>query len=325
MKAAFYESFGDARDVLTVGEKPLTAPAEGELQIELRASGVNPSDVKKRAGARGEMSDEYVIPHSDGAGVVSAVGSGVSGDWIGKRVWICEAQHGRPHGTSAAAANLPESMVHPLPDNTSFAEGAAIPIPMMTAHRCLTSAGPVDGQTVLVTGAAGRVGHYAVQMAKQMGASVVATVGSDEEIGAVQSLGAATAVNFRDADYVVQLTELIGPASVDVVVDVEFGENVADYLSLLRDNGVIASYSSSRNPNPTIAFYDLMFRNIFVHPVLVYSMPNEAKYAAKRDINNMLESGAITHRIAHTLPLDRIVEAHELIENGCKGSVIVDI
>ena len=162
-------------------------------------------------------------------------------------------------------------------------------------------------------------------MAREFGATVIATVGSETEMAAAKSIGAKTVANFRSEDYVSELTDHIGTASVDVVVDVEFGENVADYLPLLKDNSVIASYSSSRQPNPEIAFYDLMFRNIFVHPILVYSMPEDAKINAKRDINTLLSSGAISHRISHTLPLDNIVDAHALIENGCKGSVVVEI
>ena len=159
MKAVYFERFGSASEVLQVGDKPIDLPASGDLQIAIEASGVNPSDVKKRIGLRGgAMTEPFIIPHSDGAGVVVAVGEGVDPAWMGRRVWVCEAQHDRAHGSAAERVNLPVSMVHPLPDNTSFAEGAAIPIPMMTAHRCLTSAGPVDGCTVLITGAMGRVG-----------------------------------------------------------------------------------------------------------------------------------------------------------------------
>ncbi|MEM7291977.1 MAG: NADPH:quinone reductase [Pseudomonadota bacterium] len=324
MKAAFYEHFGTAADVLVVGDKPIGKPAEGEVQIRMMASGVNPSDVKKRAGARGEMTDAFVIPHSDGAGIVQALGAGVDQGWLNQRVWVCEAQHGRALGAAAEQVNLPIGMIATLPDNTSFAEGAAIPIPMMTAHRCLTSAGEIEGLTVLVTGAMGRVGHYAVQMAREMGARVVATVGSEEDLAEVRALGVTEAVNFRDTDHFEQLLEMIGPSTVDRVVDVEFGANLLSSLPLLKDNAVIASYASGREPMPQIDFYALMFRNIFVHPVLVYSMPAAAKVSAKASINAMLSAEKIVHRINHTLPLDDIARAHELVEAGARGAVIVE-
>ncbi|MEM7206565.1 MAG: NADPH:quinone reductase [Pseudomonadota bacterium] len=322
--ATYYQTVGDAQAVLKTGEKPLPGPGAGEVQVRMMASGVNPSDVKKRAGARGEISDAFIIPHSDGAGVVDEIGSGVDDAWLGQRVWVCEAQHGRAFGTCAHECVVPVALIHPLPDNTSFVEGAAIPIPMMTAHRCLTSSGDARGKRILVTGASGRVGYYAVQMAREMGAEVVATVGSDAERTDSNNLGASHAFNFRDASHIEAMLDALGAASLDLIVDVEFGENCSRYLPLLKDNAVIASYSSSRAPTLTINFYDLMFRNIFVHPVLVYSMPDQAKTDAKASINDMLERGAIQHRIAHCVGLDRTAHAHELIESGCKGSVIVE-
>ena len=156
-----------------------------------------------------------------------------------------------------------------------------------------------------------------------MGARVIATVGSDAEIGSATELGAECVANFRDTDYCDTLAAYTGHASIDRVVDVAFGDNFAQYLPLLKDNAVIAGYAAGRRTRPEIAFYDLMFRNIFVHPILVYSMPDTAKRAAKRDINQMLESGVIQHRISHSLPLENIVAAHELIESGCQGSVVV--
>jgi len=176
MKAAWFESFGPASDVLRVGEQEKPEAGHGEVLIRLASSGVNPSDVKKRAGSFPNLLDEgFVIPHSDGAGVIEAVGEGVPANRIGERVWIYQAQHGRRLGSAAEYIALDQRRAAPLPDNTGFEIGACIGIPVMTAHRCVFADGPVDGQTVVITGGAGRVGHYAVQWAAQAGARVIAT------------------------------------------------------------------------------------------------------------------------------------------------------
>ena len=196
---------------------------------------------------------------------------------------------------------------------------------MMTAHRCLTSAGSIEGLTVLVTGASGRVGHYAVQMARSMGARVVATVGTDDDRADIETLGAEAVYNFRDDSHPQAMLDTLNSAAIDRVVDVEFGHNLARYLPLLKDNAVVASYASAIEPNPQVDFYALMFLTIFIHPVLVYSMPEAAKNAAKECSYELLAGDEIVHRINHTIPLERIADAHRLVESGARGAVIVTI
>ena len=323
VRVAFYESFGAAADVLQVAERALEKPARGEVQVQLHASGINPSDIKKRAGLRGDFTHDFVIPHSDGAGIISDVGEGISKDRIGQRVWLYEAQHNRTWGTAAQSINLPTERVAPLPDITSFSEGAAIGIPMMTAHRCLTSYGSIGGKTVLITGGQGRVGYYAVQLAKLFGADVVTTVSNDEGVRELLELGADIAVNYKDSNYPATIQEA-RPEGIDLVVDVEFGGNFKAYLPLLNNNSVIASYASSQEANPELPFYDLMFKNIFLHPILVYSMLEEAKTRAVKDINKVLDRGKIKHRIAKKFGLEEIAQAHQAVENSeLRGSVVV--
>jgi len=182
MKAAWFESFGSARDVLLVGEQAEPQAAAGEVLVRLATSGVNPSDVKKRMGSAPNLLDQGpVIPHSDGAGMIEAVGEGVPAERVGERVWVYQAQHERRFGTAAQFVAVENRRAVNLPDNASFEVGACIGIPLMTAHRCVFADGPVDGQTVVVTGGAGRVGHYAVQWAAQAGAKVIATASSEAD------------------------------------------------------------------------------------------------------------------------------------------------
>ncbi len=325
MKAATYTAFGSAEDVLQLAD--LTAPELGpyDVQVSLRSSGINPSDVKKRAGQRGDFNDEFVVPHSDGAGVITAVGSKVDVARVGERVWLHSAQHNRPWGTAATGVSLPAMLANPLADNCSFEQGACIGIPMMTAHRCLTVAGNMKGQNILVTGAMGRVGFYAVQMAKLMGATVVATYGADRDEQAVLDLGADYVVSHRDDQFPEQIMQQLDGAHIHHVIDVEFGVNVEKYTPVLSDYSSIASYASGVHPTPAIPFYALMFKNISFHPVFVYAMPDKAIGASITDINRWLQQGKLTFHDIKTFSLDDIVAAHEYVEQGARGHVVQSI
>src|SRR6201993_5136400 len=191
MKAAWYEKQGAARDVLTIGEMDDPQPLAGEVRIRVAFSGVNPGDVKKREDTFGVgMPYPRVIPHSDGAGVLDAVGDGVADSRVGERVWCYGAQSYRPFGTAAEFVVVPTDQVVPLPDGVSFEQGACLGIPGITAHRAVHVAGPVEGRTVLVQGAAGAVGTCAVQLAHQAGARVLGTCRSGTDLEFARRAGA---------------------------------------------------------------------------------------------------------------------------------------
>jgi NADPH:quinone reductase-like Zn-dependent oxidoreductase len=327
MKAAWFESFGPARQVLRVGEQPVPAPGPGEVLVRLRTSGVNPSDVKKRAGSSPTLLDQgLVIPNSDGAGVIEAVGGGVPKTRVGERVWIYQAQHGRRFGTAAQFVAIDSARAAPLPEPAGFEVGACLGIPVMTAHRCVFADGPVDGHTVLVTGGAGRVGFYAIQWAKAAGARVVATASKPDDESTCRELGADAVVNHRESGWGERVKAFNDGKPVDRVVDVEFGANLAEVLSCIRTGGTIATYSSMQVPEPKLPFYRMMFMDLTVRMVLVYVMPEAAKQAAIADIERELAAGRLRHRVAHRLPLERIAEANELVEQGdSRGCVVVDI
>lgn len=325
MRAAFYERYGAAADVLEVGEVPELPVGPGEVRVAVAASGVNPSDVKARAGSRGgPMPFERIVPHSDGAGTVAAVGAGVPADLVGQRVWVWEAQWLRAWGTAAEYTVVPARCVAPLPAAASFEEGACLGIPALTAHRCLLADGPVDGKTVLVSGATGRVGAYAVQLAKQGGATVLATVGSDEKAELATKLGADHVFDYRAEGLADQVLDVTGGRGVDRIVDAEFGVNLAADTTMLAANGVIATYASMADPKPTAAVYPLMLKNATLRFVLVYDMPEEAKQQAAGDVNALLAAGRLQHQVALTVPLADIATAHQTIErNAAQGCVIV--
>ena len=327
MKAAYFEKYGLAAEVLEVGERETPKPGPGEVRVRLYASGVNPSDVKKRAGSQSAGIEQgYVIPHSDGAGMIDAVGEGVAKSRIGERVWVYQAQYQRRFGTAAEYVTLPAVRTVRLPQNVDFSTGACLGIPAMTAHRCVFADGDVRGQTVLVTGAGGRVGYYAVQWAKLAGAHVIGTAGGDETVRHARDAGADSVLNYRTDDVPQRVFELTDGMGVDRVIDVEFGANLASTLKLIRSNGVIASYSSTQVREPVLPFYPLMFKDITVRFVLVYTMPETAKHQATEDITRFLQTGKLKHRVAEKHSLADIARAHEAIERGgVPGCVVIEI
>ncbi len=327
MRAAWFESFGDAADALQVGELEAPVAGSGEVLVRLHTSGVNPSDVKKRAGSFPNLLDGgLVIPDSDGAGIIEAVGEGVNASRIGERVWVYQAQFARRFGTAAEYVALDSSRAALLPDNAGFDVGACLGIPAMTAHRCVFADGNVEGQTIVITGAAGRVGYYAVQWASQAGATVIATASNEKDAAACETAGAAHVVNHRSDSFADDILTANGGARVDRAIDLEFGANLSTWIAVLRTSGTIATYGSAAVPEPTLPFFQLMYMDMSIRFIIVYAMPEAAKQQAIADINSALANDALQHRIAATYPLQDIAAANELIEKGTiRGAVILNI
>jgi NADPH:quinone reductase-like Zn-dependent oxidoreductase len=324
MKAAWFEEFGSAADVLILGEQPEPEPGRGEVLVRLATTGVNPSDVKKRAGAFPDLLDDgLVIPHSDGAGVIEAVGTGVDASRVGERVFVYQAQYGRRLGSAAQYVALDERRAPRLPDNASFEVGACVGIPVLTAHRCVFADGPVEGQTVLVTGGAGRVGYYAIQWARWGGARVIATASNAQDEALCRAMGAQDVVNHRDENWGEAVLEAGAGDKVHRVVEVEFGANLPEVLKCIRIGGTVATYSSTVVREPQLPFLQMMFMDLTVRMVIVYAMPESAKQQAIADTCALLERDALHHRIAHSLPFDEMVRSHELIEQGGFGGCVV--
>ena len=326
MRAVWYEAYGPAREALKFGELEAPEPGAGEVRVRLRASGANPSDYKARLGSRGEMRWPRIIPHSDGAGVIESVGAGVDPARAGERVWVFNGQWERPFGTAAEFIVLPERQAVPLADSVDFAQGACLAIPAMTAHRALFLDGPIAGQTALVTGGAGAVGRYGVQLAKWGGASVIASVSGEEKARVAREAGADYVVNYREEDVAERVMAITGGQGVDRICEVDFGENLEVTRRALKENGTVAAYGSTRVPEPTLPWYQMMPGNAAIRMVFVYSMPEAAISKACADINAACEAGALTHHVGARFPLEETAAAHELMENfGNLGNVVVEI
>lgn len=325
MRAAWYERNGPAREVLQVGEMPDPEPGAGEARVRIHASGVNPSDWKTRSGAR-PMAGPRVIPHSDGAGVIDRVGPGVPEARVGERVWVWNAQWKRPFGTAAEFVVLPAEQAVRLPDDVAFDVGACLGIPALTAHRAVTIDGSPAGQTVLVAGGAGAVGHYAIQFAKLLGAArVITTVSSAEKAGHARAAGADEVINYRTEPLAERVMELTDGRGADRVVEVDLAGNSRLLPRLVARDGVCVAYGSNA-PEITFDFGPMILSGAAVRFFIVYELPASARRQGIADLTRWLQNGRIRHTVAAHFPLERIAEAHEAVEQGrFVGNVVVTL
>lgn len=319
MRAAVYRSMGKASEVLHVEEVDRPEPGPGEVLVRVHASGVNPTDYKARSGAVPRPIDDFQIPHQDGAGVIEAVGAGVDPGRVGERVWLWLAAAGRRWGTAAEWTVLPARLAAPLPDGASFELGASLGVPAMTAHYCLFSDGPVQGQTVLVAGGAGAVGHFAIELAKRGGARVVATVSSPAKAALAEKAGADLVVDYRGSDAADQVRAF---GRIDRVIEVALGANLELDLAVVRPHATIVTYAAEA-ANPALPVRACMSANVTLKFILLYGVPMTVLDQAAADITAALAAGQLTGLPVHTFPLAGIAAAHEAAESGAVGKVIV--
>jgi NADPH2:quinone reductase len=323
MRAAYYEKNGPARDVLRVGEVATGEPGRGEVRVRLVTSGVNPSDVKSRAGVNRKIAFPRVIPHSDGAGEIDAVGEGVSASRIGERVWVWNGQWRRAFGTAAEGIVLPSEQAVRLPANVSHEVGACLGIPAYTAWQAVEYAGLGDGSTVLVAAGAGAVGHYAIQFAKLKGATVLTTVSSDAKAELARQAGADHTIDYKREEVGARVMAITGKRGVDAVIEMDLAVNAHLLPGVLRPDGIVAVYGGSA-PEPAIPFQFLLQNSITLRFFLVYMMPPELRARATAEITRLLEADALIHNVAQTFALDDIVAAHEAVESGkAMGNVVM--
>ncbi len=326
MKAVTWRALGAARDVLNVEDLEMPQPAAGEVLVRVHYSGVNPSDVKARGGARPGVTKppfEVIIPHSDGAGVIEAVGEGVAASRVGEKVWIWNGQWLRPFGTCAEYIALPSEQAVQLPQATSLQDGAVLGIPGLTACHCVFGAGDVAGQTVLVSGGGGSVGTLAVQLAKWGGARVIATC-SPKDSARVREAGAEVVLDYRSATLAKDILNATGGQGVDLAVEPEFGVNAAMLAEVVRANGRVAIYGSAKDMAPTLPFGPMLFKALTLDIVLVYILTEGARAKAVARLQAALEAGALSFAKPHVFSADQAAEAHEMVEAGGRvGAVLV--
>ncbi|MBV9161107.1 MAG: NADPH:quinone reductase [Pseudonocardiales bacterium] len=322
MRAARYQQTGPAAKVLEVVDVDRPEPGPGEVRVALVVSGVNPTDWKSRSGATGTPPTGWQIPHHDGAGTIDAVGPGVEPSRMGERVWVWLAAANRPWGTAAEWTVVPSSQAVALPDGVSFDLGAMLGVPAMTAHRCLFADGPLEGMTVLVAGGAGAVGHFAIELAKHAGAKVIATVSSEEKAQLARAASADAVVNYRGRDTLSQIRAVT--PTMDRIVEVAFGANTDLDLSVSGPGTVISVYATE-TADPILPLRRCMAANLLLRFVLLYGVPQPTLEAAAADITAALRGGALSPLPVHRFSLDQVAAAHDAVEAGVVGKVLIDL
>lgn len=325
MRAAFYERNGAARDVLSIADVDTPKPGPGEVRVRLKTSGVNPSDVKAREGRTRKIAYPRVIPHSDGAGEIEAVGDGVPASRKGERVWIWNAQWKRAFGTCAEYVVLPAHLAVPLPAHISDEAGACLGIPAMTAWNAVEVAGAATGKTVLVTGGAGGVGHYAIQFARAKGATVLTTISSEAKAALAKQAGADHTIDYKRENVAERVMALTNKAGINAVVEMDVAANAKLYPGILHARSEVVIYGTGSGES-TIPSQFLLVNGIRLQFIYVYELTAAERASAVSGITRMLDNKTLVNNVALTLPLKDIVAAHEAVEQGkAMGNVVVTL
>lgn len=325
MQAVTYSAFGPAHDVLHLQNVETQPPGAGEVVVDLQYSGVNPSDVKARSGARPGVTKPpfpIVIPHSDGSGVISAVGAGVDSARIGQRVWIWNGQWQRAFGTAATQITLPQEQAVILPDSVDMETGAVLGIPGLTACYAVFAGGDITCQTLLIQGGAGTVGYLAVQLAKWGGAKVIATA-RGAGLARAQAAGADTVIDYSAPDVAEQILTANDGKPVDRIVELEFGANITTNIDVIREGGRINAYGSFKDMAPTLPFGPLMFKAVTIETVLVYILTPQQRADTVARLTRALNERALTCPIERVFDLAECADAHVAVENGNRAGAIL--
>jgi len=326
MKAIWYEKQGPADEVLEFGDLPTPQPAPGEVRVRLHASGVNPADANRRAGRmHGGMEFPRIIPNSDGAGVIDRLGDGVDRRMLGSRVWLHFGQRGRPFGTAAEYICVPHALTSPLPEHLDFARGACLGIPAMTAYISLFQRGAIKGKTILVTGGAGAVGHYAVQLARWGGAHVIATTSSVRKAVHAASAGADAVIDYRSPDAAQQILDATLGRGVDHIVDVNAVDNSALCLQVAANQAQWVSYASGAGLEQALPLVTLIRKNICLQGLYLPGLPYETRRIAQEGLSRWMKDVPDSiHAVDSVFDLRDTVKAHLAVEAGTKlGTVVV--
>jgi NADPH2:quinone reductase len=322
MIAAWYDRQGPAAEVLQIGDLPAPEPGPGEVRVRVTLSGINPGDTKKRAGWPGSpMTYPRVIPHSDGAGIIDAVGDGVDTGRIGKRVWTYGAQSYRPFGTAAQLTCVPSMQAVALPDDVSDELASCLGIPGITAHRAVFSDGPVEGTTILVQGVLGAVSSLAAQLAHWGGATVIGTVTRASDLERVNTSVVDHPVALDQADPASAIRQH-APNGVNRVIEVAFSDNVDLDTAVVANSAVIAAYAT-RADRPQLPFWPMLFANVTLRLLGSDDFSAEAKERAGIDLTAAAQTGALRIPIGQVYPLAQIATAHDHVDNGPRNGRIL--
>ncbi|OGQ92033.1 MAG: quinone oxidoreductase [Deltaproteobacteria bacterium RIFOXYA12_FULL_58_15] len=318
MKAIVVRGFGSP-DVLELKEVPTPKPGEGQVLVRIHAAGVNPYDTYIRTGTYPHKPELPYTPGSDGAGVIEAVGEGVTRVQPGQRVYTAKTLT----GAYAQFALALESQVHPLPDRITFSQGAGVWVPYGTAYHALHHwIADHAAQTVLIHGASGGVGTAALQMAKAMGLTVFGTAGTSKGIDLVEREGAQQAFLHTQAGYQEQILDATGGRGVDVILEMLANINLAQDLRLLANNGRVIVIGN--RGEVTINARDLMARRGSIHAFTLWSITPAEEADIHAGLFAGLANGTLRPIVSKEMPLGEAARAHkEILEPGATGKIVL--
>lgn len=321
MRAVCYLRTGPAAEVLEIAELPLPEPGWGEVRVRVQASGVNPHDTKGRSGWAGrDVPPGGIVPHSDGAGMIDAVGAEVSQARIGARVYVLGA---KAQGTAAEFVCVSSEQALTLPEMLTFAQGACLGVPAFTAWLAVLADGPVTGQTILVQGGGGAVGRVVVELAMRSGARVIATAGSEASRAVARAKGAEIVLDRHRDDITAAVMEATQGHGAHRIVEVDFGANTNIDIAALAAHGTVAAYSSSTERMPVLDYYAFARKSARLDFVQGALLSSAQLAAASASVGAFIGAGLLRPDVAEFIPLDQTARAHEAVEAGAPANIVV--
>jgi len=320
MKAIVVREFGPP-EVMRLEVVPGPSPGPGQALVGIRACGVNPVDTYIRSGTYAIKPNLPYTPGADIAGIVEAVGAGVTGVNKGDRVYANGVVEG--HGGYSEAAICDESQVRPLPDGLSFAQGAAVGVPYATAWRALfLKANARPGETVLVHGASGGVGIAATQMARAHGLRVIGTAGSDRGMALAREQGAHEVLNHGDAGHMSQVMALTAGRGVDVILEMLANVNLDRDLEVLALHGRVMIVGNRGRVE--IDPRKMMGKDGTVLGMTMFNTTAAERSMIHAALGAGLANGTLHPVVGREFPLAQAADAHgAVMEAGAFGKIVL--
>ena len=324
MRAIVVREFGGP-EVLNLEEVPDPQPGNGQVLVRIHAVGVNPYDTYMRSGHYATRPALPYTPGADAAGVVEAVGPDVPGVRVGARVHVFGTAAHKSYGAYAEKVVCEPHQIHPLPERLSFAQGACVGVPYVTAFRALHLRAHIQpGETLFIHGASGGVGLAAIQLARAWGLTIIGTAGTHEGLELVRAQGAQHALNHRESGYLDALKEITGGRGPDVVLEHLANVNLDNDLTAMAYGGrVIVVGNRGRieiDPRKT------MGKDGAILGMALWNTKAEEVERIYKALDAGLENGTLTPVVATELPLSEAGRAHELIlAPGAKGKIVLTL
>jgi NADPH2:quinone reductase len=322
MKAILAHEFGGP-EVLKLEEVPDPTAGDGQVRVRIHAVGVNPYDTYMRAGGYAIKPHLPYTPGADAAGVIDQVGGGVDQWKAGDRVYVSGTSIGKAHGAYAALAVCSVDQVHRLPERITFAQGAGLFVPYVTAWRALFGrANARAGDTVLIHGASGGVGIAATQFAVAAGLTVIGTAGTAEGLDVVTRQGARHAINHRTEGYLDQITSATGGRGPDIILEMLANVNLDHDLTVVAPGGRVVVIGNRGRVE--IDARKIMSKDCAVYGLALWGIPADEVRRAHEAIIAGLESGVLTPVVGREMPLADAAKAHvAVMEPGAHGKIVL--